>query len=61
MPKMNGKNMPQSSVFSESVSDPKMGIPQNTELFENVIKSDETTNLDGSKKRAHGDTLEEEI
>lgn len=38
MPKLNLTPHYQPSVFCENLLDPKMDIPQNTELFEHVIK-----------------------
>tara|TARA_B110000285_G_scaffold216351_1_gene263586 strand:- start:276 stop:749 length:474 start_codon:yes stop_codon:yes gene_type:complete len=39
----------QPSIFSEQLSDPKMNIPQNKELFNNVIKYEEKDTGDGEQ------------
>jgi hypothetical protein len=50
----------QPSIFSEQLSDPKMNIPQNKELFNNVIKYEEKEAEEGDEN-VKPPTIEEEI
>lgn len=50
----------QPSIFSEQLSDPKMNIPQNKELFNNVIKYEEKDQEEGQEV-VKPPTIEEEI